>query len=91
MSYTNTRDGRQYLDAEATRMIGVTTAAIIEARNPEEGHTEWDSDYVSNVSMTVAEARVYLAAMRKDEMWAGWQLRIVAASDAGRYRLILTD
>jgi hypothetical protein len=58
---------------------------MIEARNLALGHSEWDSDYAGNESMTLDEARAELNRMQCEEDWAGWELRIHRAGQDGSY------
>ena len=74
--------------------VSEATRCIIEARNTDErSHANWDSDYVTNESMTLADARQYIVELRtaaerttidandNDTDWRGWEFRIRAEVD----------
>ena len=67
------------------------TECIIEARNPNEGQSEWDSDYISNESFTMAEARKYVNDLVIDPEWAGWEFQICPHDDNGGFSRKLAE
>lgn len=79
----------RYLTDNENSQLSPDRPAIIEAM--EEKFGNWDSDYVSNETMTIKEARQYLLILENDPNWEGWDLRIAAQDENGCYRLVLPD
>lgn len=63
----------------------MTPSYRVDARHPDHGNN-WDSDYVSNEPMTLAEANETMSMLRQcattgepdpnGETWDGWEFRV---------------
>ena len=67
-------------DYMRTETITEETICCVQARKP---GGDWDADYVGAGDMPLREARQYVAELRRDPDWAGWELRIVTDNDDG--------
>jgi hypothetical protein len=73
-----TEDGEmnEYLNHAGDVVATDETEALLEARHPDHGNN-WDSDYVGNERMTMAEAVAYKKTLEADPEWDGWEFRIL--------------
>ena len=65
---------REYLTYAGDVVANDDTEALIEARNPD---SDWDSDYVGNNTITIAAAMEFVAVLRDDLVWEGWEFRVL--------------
>ena len=82
------------LDATETETLDEKIPALIEARSY--NHTQWDSDYVGNKTMNLAEAREFLRQLRANDTrddcdWSGWEFRVLVALDGDSYNVETAD
>lgn len=76
----------EYMNNAGDVVANNETEALIEARHPDHGNN-WDSDYIGNERMIMAEALKGKKTLETDPEWSGWEFRIIARVDVAYDKL----